>query len=324
MVKISMTKRYQPELSSWRDTIATSWPAHLSAAHEAQLKLQDARDLKAPAEGGIGSKLSKTFARWAHLSSSFKGYKAAKQTAQESRNEAYAATVDTFDPIIRSFLGNSPSARLFADCQNNVAQTASAMDFYKTALVKVDNVLAAIQTCHEQCEDAKGMEWADAFSNNGGINFLSHMETEEAKETIAELGERIKEFHDFSKAYPSIFPDRHKLGAGLAPKEFSFWLDIFEVGPFGSLGNIDKLNECLEALPELQGAAKGIRSTVMDYATNAYHEHRKAAKELDCLRANAITRIAPHLGLTADEAGMACDILIPHKAAPTRARSYRL
>ncbi len=312
MTTPTLPRPLHPTLTDWRAATTDMLTHQVLSGRNAASCLHRLGEMRGPVHG-VGGWLKQRFAVCVALRPTFRDYRGAKTHAARLGKAAYSRTVATFDPIIHDHLADTDLAQLteFRAYRQHLNNSQTLWQGHRASIAHVDAVLHALKACAKESGEAKNWEWADAFSNNAGINLLSYAETEEAKDSIQTLNRSLEALSEHRRKNPALFSAYERMN-GVKDPRFSFWLDILEVGPFGSLGNIDRLNTVLESLPAIHKAAMKLRAGAFERMADACLDHRREAQALDRFRADMIRHLAPGLGMTRADVEMARAALSCH------------
>ncbi|MGN7502700.1 MAG: hypothetical protein ACTHPO_06970 [Alphaproteobacteria bacterium] len=193
-----------------------------------------------------------------------------KQTDLEAslRNQADAQAVELFYAYLQSSAADAVTVNAYND---NVSAFGVADKTYTTLEKinsKTNDVLRAVDRAWDECDDAQDYETLDMFASNAFATVISHAETEEAAEYLADAVEAIKDYSEYMekvKGEPYMVEANIDIDDILSTAEWDLWFGVFDLDVlsfFSSWQNHTKLEEAKTQLEDVKAHIEPISESL--------------------------------------------------------------
>ncbi|NBX66528.1 MAG: hypothetical protein EBQ96_05985 [Proteobacteria bacterium] len=321
-------KQSPAAIHEWRGHIQRSHPAYSYYIGEFYRERAIALDIRNPAKT---SWLARKFYGATTLGGHVRAFKQAKSKADDVLSAAYQKTIETFDPILESEAALLTKSGIDITAAKQAFTHADAKHMkYGEAIGQVQILRSAIENALSECSDATSMEWFDMASNNAGINLLSYLETEEAKEAIEAVTKAIGSFKEYADANPDLFPKNAKEPGehGIDTGNLYVLTDLaFDGGLLGAIFsymNIGQLEEASEKLGMVLKAVNDLGRSVHDHHSETADKYKAATDTLNQKRVQGIRQLSTRLGLDKGDMEAVSTLLRQEPVGVRRARQNAL
>lgn len=168
---------------------------------------------------------------------------------------------------------------------------------FSQALSKANALMEMISRAYRECDQAESMEYIDAFSDNNAIDFLSHMETDEAINALKRVKSNLQSFKDYidDNFEDTVSADlsSHRINALINSNALDFCMDFISdfAGNLMSLSNAADLSKAKRKLTALEHDLTPVKKALASDAKNAQAKAQNAQSAIARFRKDILNAV---------------------------------